>query len=242
MEAKQIKIINQARYHYHDIISLKHFESKFSKIHRKQALIKRIDNFERICSVIAPFHWIVSFASGYIEERGRNKYLILDNPIAENKELLKKYTEFWDVVKHKIKKINGGKETDYRKDYIKIKFESSDDDLLLNESLLFYEMHIFVRFVFKEDDKLYPELSLDKNLCVKEIYKMTFAGNKTPIEVIRVGAFGDTYFRNICSSINRKWYKNSWKEFDQLKNIDKKYYCSDYYDASVNKYGVKCKT
>ena len=112
-------------------------------------------------------YWIVSFASGYIEERGGNKYLIFDNSFAENKDLLKKYTEFWDVVKHKIKKINGGKETDYRKDYIKIKFES-DDDLPLNEPLIFYEMHIFVRFVFKEDDKLYPELFLDKTLCIKE--------------------------------------------------------------------------
>ena len=27
--------------------------------------------------------------------------------------------------------------------------------------------------------------------------------------------------------------------FDQLQNIDKKYYCSDYYDVSVNKYGAK---
>ena len=27
-----------------------------------------------------------------------------------------------------------------------------------------------------------------------------------------------------------------------LKNIDKKYYCSDYYDVSFNKYGVKCGT
>ena len=33
-----------------------------------------------------------------------------------------------------------------------------------------------------------------------------------------------------------------WKEFDQLKNIDQKFYCSDYYDVSVNKYGVKCRT
>ena len=29
---------------------------------------------------------------------------------------------------------------------------------------------------------------------------------------------------------------------DQLKNIDQKYYCSSYYDVSVNKYGVKCGT
>ena len=78
MEAKatQIKIINQAHYHYHDIISLKNFESKFSKIDRKQALIKRTNDYERICSVIAPLYWIVSFASGYIKERGGNKYLI----------------------------------------------------------------------------------------------------------------------------------------------------------------------
>ena len=34
--------------------------------------------------------------------------------------------------------------------------------------------------------------------------------------------------------------QKSCKEFDELKNIDQKYYCSNYYDASVNKYGVKC--
>ena len=77
------------------------FCTKFSKIDRKQGLIKRIDDYERICSVIAPLYWIVSFASGYIEERGGNKYLIFDNSFAENKDLLKKYTEFWDVVKRK---------------------------------------------------------------------------------------------------------------------------------------------
>ena len=32
----------------------------------------------------------------------------------------------------------------------------------------------------------------------------------------------------------------SWKEFDQLKDIDQKYNWSDYYD--VNKYGIKCGT
>ena len=91
-KAKQIKIMNQAHYHYHDIISLKNVESKFSEIDRKQALIKRIDDYEHICSVIAPLYWIVSFASGYIEKMGANKYLIFDNSLAINKELLKKYS------------------------------------------------------------------------------------------------------------------------------------------------------
>ena len=34
----------------------------------------------------------------------------------------------------------------------------------------------------------------------------------------------------------------SGAEFDQLKDVDQKYYCSNYYGASVNKYGVKCGT
>ena len=46
---------------------------------------------------------------------------------------------------------------------------------------------------------------------------MNFSRNKTPIEIIKEGAFGDTYFRNIYSRINEKWYKNSWKGFVQLK-------------------------
>ena len=71
---------------------------------------------------------------------------------------------------------------------------------------------------------------------------MDFRPNITPVAVIKKGAFGGPNFRNIYSSITDKWYKNSWKEFDELKGIDQKYYSSNYYDASVNKYGVKCGT
>ena len=42
---------------------------------------------------------------------------------------------------------------------------------------------------------------------------MDFGTNKTPIEVIEEGSFGGTYFRDICSGVNDKFYKNSWKEF-----------------------------
>ena len=52
---------------------------------------------------------------------------------------------------------------------------------------------------------------------------MHFGGNKTPIEVIKDGAFGGTCFRDIYSCVNGKWYRKSWKEFDQLKNVDQKY-------------------
>ena len=71
---------------------------------------------------------------------------------------------------------------------------------------------------------------------------MDFSANKTPIEVIKEGGFGGTYFRDIYSKVNLKQYKKSWKGFDQLKDIDQKFCCSDYYDVSVNKFGVKYAT
>ena len=46
---------------------------------------------------------------------------------------------------------------------------------------------------------------------------MDFGVNKTPVEVIKVVAFGGTYFRGIYSNVTEKWYKKSWKEFNQLK-------------------------
>ena len=36
---------------------------------------------------------------------------------------------------------------------------------------------------------------------------MDFGANKTPIEVIKEGAFGGTYFRDIYSGVNGNWYR-----------------------------------
>ena len=71
---------------------------------------------------------------------------------------------------------------------------------------------------------------------------MKFAPNKTPVEKIKEGAFGGTYFRDIYSSVNGKWYRNSSKEFTFLRDLDPKLYSSNYYDVNVNKYGLKCGT
>ena len=68
---------------------------------------------------------------------------------------------------------------------------------------------------------------------------MDFEANKTPIVVIREVAFGGTYFRDIYSSVNEKWLKKSWKELDQLKNIDQKLYCSSHFDVNVNNMVLK---
>ena len=71
---------------------------------------------------------------------------------------------------------------------------------------------------------------------------MDFGANKTPVEVTKESAFGGTFFRDIYSGVNEKWYRKSWKELVQLEDIDQKYYCLSYYDVSVNKYGVKSET
>ena len=107
-------------------------------------------------------HLQVNHASRYIEEKNGNKYLIFDS-LDENKQLLKKYVNVWDGINNKTKTINGGKENDYEKDYMKIKF-NSDDDLPLNKPLKFHAMTIIIRSVFEEDGKLYPQDFLDDAL------------------------------------------------------------------------------
>ena len=40
---------------------------------------------------------------------------------------------------------------------------------------------------------------------------MDFKPTITPVDVIKKGAFGGIYFRDIYSNVNDKWYKNSWR-------------------------------
>ena len=98
-----------------------------------------------------PLYLRINHAGRYIEERNGNKYLIF-NSVDENKEVLKKYAVVWDGIKNKIKVTNFGKENNYGKDYVKIKFNSGDD-LPLNKSLKCHAMTIIIRSVFEEDGK-----------------------------------------------------------------------------------------
>ena len=85
---------------------------------------------------------LIDHASGYIEEKNGNKYLIFDTT-EEIKELLKKYNDVKNRIKDKINEINSGK-CDYEKDYMKIKF-NSDDNLPLNKPLKSRNMTIIIR-------------------------------------------------------------------------------------------------
>ena len=106
---------------------------------------------------------ILNRASVYIKEKYGNKYSIFDDSVNENKRLLKTYADISDGIKNEIKAINGGQENSYRKDYMKIKF-NSDDDLPLNKLLRFHAMTIIIRSVFQKGGKFYPQVFLDDAL------------------------------------------------------------------------------
>ena len=175
---KQINIKNRTYYFYNDIIDLENFKSNLLKIDKKSykdigiynigyITIKKIDDYENIYSV-NPLYLIIAHASGYIEEKGVNKYLVFDST-DENKELLKKYNDVFNGIRDKIKKVCSDV-CDYEKDYMKIKF-NPDDNLPLKKPLKFRLMTITIRSVFEEDGKLYPQVFLDDtlyelNVCV----------------------------------------------------------------------------
>ena len=170
-KVKQIEIKNQTYYFYNYKIILKNFLLNLLKIDKKHykginiyytgyITIKKTDDWENICSV-NPLYLIINDAGGYIEEKNGNKYLNFDDSVNENKWLLN--ADVWDGTKNEIKAINGGKENDYGKDYMKIKF-TSDDNLPLIKPLKFHAVTVIIRSVFGEGRKFYPQVFLDDKL------------------------------------------------------------------------------
>ena len=68
---------------------------------------------------------------------------------------------------------------------------------------------------------------------------LNFNANKTPIEIIEEEG---TYFRDIFSGINGKWYRKSQRELHELKHVNKKYYYSNYFNIRINKLKVNVET
>ena len=168
---KQINIKNRTYYFYNDIIDLENFKSNMLKLDKKSytdidiynigyITIKRIGDCKNIYSK-NPLYLRITHGSGYIEEINEHKYLIFDS-IDENKESIKKYNNVFNGILSKIKEVSND-ECDYKKDYMKIKF-NSDNSLPLNKPLNFHNITITIRSVFKEDGKLYPQVFLDDTL------------------------------------------------------------------------------
>ena len=168
---KQINIKNRTYYFYNDIINLEKFDSSLLKLDKKSykdigiynigyITIKKIGDFKNIYRILNPLYLCITHENRYIKEINENRYLIFDS-LDENKELLKKYNDVLNGIIRKTKEINS--DDCYEKDYMKIEFDS-DDNLPLNKPWNFYNMTITIRSVFKEDDKLYPQVFLDDTL------------------------------------------------------------------------------
>ena len=144
-KVKQTEIKNRTYFFYNDIINLKNFESNMLKIDKKHykgidiyyigyITNKKIENIHRLNSL----YLLINQVSGSIEEQNGNNG-------------------------NQIKTINGGKENDYGKVYIKIKFNFKDD-MPLNKPLKFHAKTIIIRSVLEEGGKLYPHVFLDEAL------------------------------------------------------------------------------
>ena len=80
----------------------------------------------------------------------------------ENRDTLKKYEELLSKIRDLIRSTaNNSDDCDNK--YIKIKF-NSQKDFPLKETLIFCNMVIVVRSVFRESNKYYPKVFLDEYL------------------------------------------------------------------------------
>ena len=168
---KEINIKNRTYYFYNDIIDIETFDSNMLKLDKKSykdldiynigyVTIKKIGDCYDVNSV-NPLYLRIDNASGYIEEINEDKYLVFDVR-DENKKLLKRYDDVFNGIMSKTKELDNDW-LEYSKDYMKIKF-SLDDNLPLKKPLNFYQMTVAIRYVFSEDNKLYPQVFLDEAL------------------------------------------------------------------------------
>ena len=94
-------------------------------------------------------------ADRYIEENDGIKYLVFAST-DKNKEALKKYTKLWEETKRPIEVINDDERIKYKKDFIKIKFES-EGDLPLGKTFIMSDMITVVASALDKNGKNNPQ-------------------------------------------------------------------------------------
>ena len=109
---------------------------------------------------VNPLYLIFNKVNGYFEEINGNKYLMLVTT-NESKEL-------WNKIRYLIRLITKNSD-DYDEIYMKNKF-NSDDELPLNKTIEIPTMAIVVRAVLHENNKYYPQVSIDE--CIYKLQVM----------------------------------------------------------------------
>ena len=167
---EQLNIKNRIYCFYNDLINLDRFDADLLKLDKKRVMniiVYYIGYFTKKPAYnidsVNPLYLNIYTLDGFIEEKEGSKYLnVALNDY--NNNVLKKYSEVWKGIKNQIVKINKCLEGEYDKDYMKIKFDS-DDDLLLNKVMKFYDLTVIIRSIFEKDGKYYPQIFLYNSLC-----------------------------------------------------------------------------
>ena len=178
--SKEINIEDRPYYLFNDMINIKNFDPNLLSmdqisfkstdvvIHNiRYITIKNLDhlNIDTVNSLYLVFDNVDGYIEcNSIEENNENKYLIFVST-DRNKEALKKYIELWNETKSQIKTIYGGEPIEYKKDFVKIGFESNDD-LPLGKILSIPSVIIVTKSVLQEYNKYYPQVFLHE--CVHE--------------------------------------------------------------------------
>ena len=109
---------------------------------------------------------------GYTEENDEIKYLVF-TPTDKDKEALKNHTKLWEETKRQMEVINDYKPHEYKKGFMRIRFES-DDDLPLGKTFNILDMIIVAGSVLEKNGKYYPQIFYTnerisyKNVTVQE--------------------------------------------------------------------------
>ena len=99
---KPIGIKNRTYYFFNDMINIKDFDSSLLKIDKKSCKNISIYNIWYITISVNPLYLMIGKVTGHIEENNGNESLIFHSS-DENKEVLKKYTEFWNGTENKLR-------------------------------------------------------------------------------------------------------------------------------------------
>ena len=123
---RQVNIKNHRNYFFNTMTDIKNYDPNLFSIDQisfesTDRVIYDIKYFKNLNSKNYP-HLVFNNVDAYIEENNEDKYLIFALT-DKNKEALGNYTELWDEIKDQIELISGNEPIEYKKNFMKIRFE-----------------------------------------------------------------------------------------------------------------------
>ena len=148
-----IDIKNRLSIYYAKLVKILDFNSKRLSI-KKEGIGETYIYY--ICYDKYPFYLVIDDLKAYFEQNEDNKCLTLILKCQRQKMI---YTKIWEEIKKLVNEVDNFKFSNYDKDYGIISFDTNDI-LPLNSTINIYSMTIVIKYVFKDDNKFYPQIYL----------------------------------------------------------------------------------